>query len=118
MATACTAVFPREEPASIDDLTRDQLKAKGEVSTRAAKARTPAGKAKTVPVITPAAQAGRAEIEFNPMMITPYDEVYPVLTNAKAWALLKFKFGFECKSNNYYLISHEKPIGTSLAGLR
>ena len=51
-------------------------------------------------------------------MISPTDESYCIITNEQALNLLKSKFGVQEIEGNYYLPKNDKPVATSLAGLR
>eukprot|EP00571_Detonula_confervacea_P001824 CAMPEP_0172314850 /NCGR_PEP_ID=MMETSP1058-20130122/23368_1 /TAXON_ID=83371 /ORGANISM="Detonula confervacea, Strain CCMP 353" /LENGTH=728 /DNA_ID=CAMNT_0013028799 /DNA_START=30 /DNA_END=2216 /DNA_ORIENTATION=+ len=58
------------------------------------------------------------EDELISKKIPPTDEPYRVMSNAEAWQLLEAKFGFTSINENYYLLSQEKPIATSIVQLR
>ena len=75
------------------------------------------GKGSAASVVTPAP----SKINIDKVVserISPTDEPYSVMTNAAAWKLLESKFGVTYESEKYYLPSQEKPVATTLTGLR
>ncbi|KAL9187405.1 hypothetical protein ACHAXT_001508 [Thalassiosira profunda] len=51
-------------------------------------------------------------------MISPVDESYTVITDDEAWKLLKSYYRVTLVDGRYYIPSQERPVATTLAGLR